>query len=316
MCFCALIGFAQVTLSLTGVSSMFLKPFVSALLLVASAFAVLPSVNAAPCGNSAVHTFTLGAGVGAYTDHQEAAGGGVASTRDTCTAVTPIFDPNDPTWTDVIVGDGDYDDGTGGGEFPTDQWECQSTFFGYPNGHHAGGKGAQYYATNLLLPMEWTAGTDGFIAGTPLTPGVNDCTGDGIISNDYNTNPYDCYSGVGGSWPRGTGSDYAEVWPNEPPYPAPVLWRESDNPYQTCTAMDGNVWVFLNFGVSLNGDHPLVVIDLNTIPPTVFINPPGPVTLSVPLQGTIYSSTTYSGTGWSHGGGSGIVETNIWGHLS
>jgi hypothetical protein len=258
------------------------KVLFSVVLLVSAAFASLPTAGAAPCqfGGNPIHTFTLGGGAGAYTDHKEAARRGTASTRDSCTTMILIFDPLNPAAINFTIGDNDKDDGIGGGAFPA-QSSCPVAAPSVP--HHAGGKGAKYYATNLILPMEWSAGTDGGIPGISFR-----CLGDGIISNDYNTNPYDCASGVSGL----TYGDhpFAEVQPNvfiptDPPTPDP--WASATNVNAECNGVDGFVWVFLAFGVSINGVFPIGV-DTTTTPPTVTLSGTPGLSLSVPLQGTIY----------------------------
>jgi hypothetical protein len=251
------------------------KAMILSVALVSAAFATVPMVGA--CPQSVIHTFTAAASGGAYTDHQEAVGGGVADVEDSCTDV-------DQSTTPPTVGDGDPDQGVGGGAFPAVQPDCA-----LPNAHHQGGVGASYYATNFLLPMEWTAGTDGQVPGVPVTPGVNDCTGNGVISNDYNTDPYDCYSGLTGSTSTGVNADVAPnvFSPVDPAQPNP--W--GPNPYAPCNGVDGLVWVFLASGASVNGfeDSPLLVIGTN--PPSVTPHVPASpgASISAPLQGTIYS---------------------------
>lgn len=165
-----------------------------------------------------------------------------------------------PTGCDVLGSDGDNEQGTLGGQFPLAGAGCpyaQDEANGAPvtTGHHGDG----YVVTNLAgLDIVWFAGIDG--AASQLAP----CLGNGVITDDPVTDPFDCHSTLGASV-RLLGLPFertAHLVPNS-------AWAG-------CEAADGNAWVFVMAGP---------------------VECAGSVHLSLPVQGMIYDVGGSAGLG-------------------
>ncbi|MEA3199462.1 MAG: hypothetical protein QOE90_890 [Thermoplasmata archaeon] len=176
-----------------------------------------------------------------------------------------IFIPGVPQVTfdtsGCVTGDGDNETGFWAAQFPeTRQGACDPPA---PwSGHHNGGPGAT--ATILSntgnLPVEYTFGTDGQDPAA-WAAGVG-CTSNGIISDSYDTDPFDCGQGITGHFP-GTSATLA---PN-PNYHAgsatdPDPWATSFGPVAQNAVrgdpngldcfgvLDGSAWAFLDKGAT------------------------------------------------------------------
>ncbi|MEA3201159.1 MAG: hypothetical protein QOE90_2587 [Thermoplasmata archaeon] len=198
------------------------------------------------------HAFVIAGNFGATIDSQFG-GVGVANVFDTSGCAT---------------GDGDNETGQGGAQFPeTSQGACDPAA---PTvGHHNGGTGATATVqTNTAnLPMDFTFGTDGQdpVAWTGGQP----CTGNTIISDSYDTDPFDCGQGVTGHFPGVS----ATLAPNPNPHDGsttdPDPWatsfgavaqgtsRTDPNGVQCFGVLDGSAWAFFVFGPS-GSDLPIV----------------------------------------------------------
>jgi hypothetical protein len=120
-------------------------------------------------------------------------------------------------------------------------------------GHHAYGSGAAYTVSASV--GAYTVGTDGERAGLSGT-GVTACRGDGVITNSYDSDPFDCGSGQAGD---PTTSTPATLLPNANPHDGstsdPDPWaatygalpqgasRPDPNGGYTCFGVDGYAWV-------------------------------------------------------------------------
>jgi hypothetical protein len=149
------------------------------------------------------------------------------------------------------TGDGDNDFGIGGGAFP--QGPGTGSACELPNGHHGFGQDAPYVATNFVLPMRYAVGTDGQI-GVPDALPTPPCTGNGIISDDYVTDPFDCYQGQAGdttSQPARLGHN---VWDGTWSDPWSAYGAISAGGFHAdpnggdCVDVNGQAWVFLEAG--------------------------------------------------------------------
>ncbi|MEA3199832.1 MAG: hypothetical protein QOE90_1260 [Thermoplasmata archaeon] len=222
-------------------------------------FWVYCNVNVAPpCDTSspnyqpqqAVHVFVVAGNFGATIDSQFG-GVGVADVFDTSGCAT---------------GDGDNETGQGGAQFPeTSQGACAPA--APVVGHHNGGTGATAtIQTNTLgLPVDFTFGTDGqdpaaWAAGQA-------CTGNNVVSDSYDTDPYDCGQGVTGHFPGTSATLAGNVDPHHgsaatPPDPDPWQNDGADhsgsvlpdpNGVDCFGVLDGSAWSFFVFGPSASG---------------------------------------------------------------
>jgi hypothetical protein len=168
----------------------------------------------------AIHVFGSG---GSGTDHIDSTDGTV-HVADTSGCPT---------------GDGDREFGVGGGAFP----QIGTSGCLLPNGHHASGQGAGFVAHDNLFALQYRVGTDG---QSPLlaASGPTACTGNGVISSDYNTDPYDCYSGQTGNTVTG---QIATLGHNAWDGTSSVPWApgNADPNGGDCEGVDGLAWVVL-----------------------------------------------------------------------
>jgi hypothetical protein len=162
------------------------------------------------------------------------------------------------------TGDGDNDAGVGGAQFPeTSQGACDPA--APVVGHHNGGVGATAtIQTNTAnLPVDFTFGTDGqdpakWFAGQT-------CTGNDIISDSYDTDPFDCGQGVTGHFPGTSATLAANVNPHDGSTTDPDPWAASFGAIAQNTARtdpnnvmcfgvnDGSAWASTIFGPSVSG---------------------------------------------------------------
>ncbi|MEA3199461.1 MAG: hypothetical protein QOE90_889 [Thermoplasmata archaeon] len=190
-----------------------------------------------------MHVFIAASGVG--TASRSRMGGGLATVFDTSGCAT---------------GDGDNETGGGGAQFPeVSQGACDPR--APVVGHHNGGAGATAtIRTNTLnLPVDFTFGTDGqdpvkWLTGQP-------CMGDGIVSDLYDSEPFDCAQGLTGHFPGGPSATLA---PNPNPHTGIGLdldpWatsfgaiaqgavRGDPNGLDCFGLPDGSAWAFLLYG--------------------------------------------------------------------
>jgi hypothetical protein len=132
-------------------------------------------------------------------------------------------------------------------------------------GHHNGGVGATatIMGNTANLPVDFTFGTDGqdpaeWLAGQT-------CTGNDIVSDSYDTDPFDCGQGITGHFPGGWSATLA---PNPNPHGGnttdPDPWALSfgavsqgaartDPNGADCLGADGSAWAFPIFGPSASG---------------------------------------------------------------
>jgi hypothetical protein len=210
------------------------------------------------CGSSnpnyvpqqSVHAFVIAGNFGA-TINSQFGGVGVANVADTSGCAT---------------GDGDNETGQGGAQFPeTSQGACDPA--APVVGHHHGGAGAIATVTlnTLILPMDYTFGTDGQDPAAWLAG--QHCTGNNVVSDSYDSDPFDCGQGVTGHYP-GTGTS-ATLGPNPNPHDGsttdPDPWttsfgnqtqgtaRADPNGVQCFGVLDGSAWSFFVFGPSVSG---------------------------------------------------------------
>ncbi|MEA3199463.1 MAG: hypothetical protein QOE90_891 [Thermoplasmata archaeon] len=210
-----------------------------------------------------VHVFATAGNFG-FTADSKFSGSGTATAFDTSGCAT---------------GDGDNETGVGGAQLPE---VGQGTACDAPNGHHSGGPGASVtVASNTLsLPLDYRAGTDGQEAG--LGVATSACTGNGIVSDSFDTDPFDCGQGIVGHFDA-IAPFSATIQPNVNPhaggFPDPNPWALTygDIPQGTyygdpngglCQgADDGSAWAFLIFGPSLTGlGTDPVLLDLEGCP--------------------------------------------------
>jgi hypothetical protein len=165
------------------------------------------------------------------------------------------------------TGDGDNETGQGGAQFP----EINQSFC-YPAapvvGHHNGGAGATatVRSNTANLPMDFTFGTDGQDPAA-WTAGQT-CTGNNVVSDSYDSDPFDCGQGVTGHFPGVP----ATLAPNPNPHDATATTPPDPDPWATAYGavpqntsrpdpngvvcfgvLDGSAWSFFVFGPSVSG---------------------------------------------------------------
>ena len=125
--------------------------------------------------------------------------------------------------------DGDAEHGLMGGRFPAGTSPC---LVSPQTSHHASGPGAQYWADDEtgIAALAYQAGADG-----PSLLFWPPCATDGIISNDPQTDPFDCGAGAVGYFAPGVQVTPATLGENVP-------GNGACNPY------DGHVWIVLLMG--------------------------------------------------------------------
>jgi hypothetical protein len=162
------------------------------------------------------------------------------------------------------TGDGDNETGQGGAQFPeTSQGACDPA--APVVGHHNGGVGATAtIQTNTAnLPVDFTFGTDGQDPAA-WTAGQT-CTGNNVVSDSYDTDPFDCGQGVTGHFPGTSATLAANPNPHSGSTTDPDPWATSfgavaqntartDPNGVTCFGVsDGSAWSFFVFGPSASG---------------------------------------------------------------
>ncbi|MEA3199458.1 MAG: hypothetical protein QOE90_886 [Thermoplasmata archaeon] len=167
------------------------------------------------------------------------------------------------------TGDGDHETGTGGAQFPeTSQGACDPA--APVVGHHNGNVGATatVQSNTASLAMDYLFGTDGQDPAA-WTAGQH-CTGNNVVSDSYDTDPFDCGQGDTGHYEASTGARVsATLQPNPNPHDGsttdPDPWattfgavaqdasRADPNGVQCFGVLDGSAWVFFVFGPSASG---------------------------------------------------------------
>ncbi|MEA3201157.1 MAG: hypothetical protein QOE90_2585 [Thermoplasmata archaeon] len=199
------------------------------------------------------HVFVVAGDFGATINSQFGGVGGATNAFDTSGCAT---------------GDGDNETGQGAAQFPeVSQGACDPA----PpvSGHHNGGVGATATVqTNTAnLPMDFTFGTDGQDPAAWLA--AQTCTGNGIVSDSYDTDPFDCGQGVVGHFPGTSATLAANPNPHDNSVTDPDPWatffgavaqntaRADPNGVQCFGVLDGSAWAFTIFGPSVGGVPPL-----------------------------------------------------------
>ncbi|MEA3200290.1 MAG: hypothetical protein QOE90_1718 [Thermoplasmata archaeon] len=200
----------------------------------------------------AIHVFVVSSAFGVTMDSQFIGAPNAASAQ--------VFDTSG-----CLSGDGDHETGMGAAQFPeVSQGACDQD---YPVvGHHSGGWGAtatvQSNTANLL--MDYAFGTDGQTGG--LDAVRSPCAGNGVISDNYDTDPFDCGQGITGHFPGGWSATLApNVNPHDGSTTDPDPWasffgpvaqgtaRADPNGVQCYGVNDGSAWAFIIFGPSETG---------------------------------------------------------------
>ncbi|MEA3201935.1 MAG: hypothetical protein QOE90_3363 [Thermoplasmata archaeon] len=158
-----------------------------------------------------------------------------------------------------LAGDGDRETAYGGAEFPE---YPQGTACDSPTGHHNGGPGATVtvQSNTLALPVVYVAGTDGQQPGVDVV--TSPCTGNHVISDSYDVDPFDCGQGAIGVYLVATATS-ATLEPNVNPHTGsttdPDPWAALYGAIPTgsargdpnggeCQGVDGSAWAALDFG--------------------------------------------------------------------
>ncbi|MEA3199818.1 MAG: hypothetical protein QOE90_1246 [Thermoplasmata archaeon] len=154
-------------------------------------------------------------------------------------------------------GDGENDMGQFGAQFlETDASACA-----LPNGHHASGSGTGAHVVGNVggFDVAFALGSDGQVPSLPAS-GATACRGDGIISGDYDTAPFDCGSGQIGDAATDTPATLAgNPNPHDGSTTDPDPWVttygavaqgavRADPNGGDCTGADGSAWAALFTG--------------------------------------------------------------------